>query len=155
MSTDRPRRVAIGADHAAYRYKVSLMEWMREELAGVSVLDCGTHSEAPVDYPDIAAAVANAVRTGEVDRGIVIDHAGIGSTMAANKIRGVRCALCHDEATVLNSRRHNDANVLALGSAVVNVGYARTLVRVWLAAPFEGGRHARRVDKIMALEGSS
>jgi ribose 5-phosphate isomerase B len=96
--------------------------------------------------------VAHAVVRREVDGGIVIDGAGIGSTMAANKVPGVRCALCHDVKTVLNSREHNDANVLALGSGVVNVGLARQMVATWLKTPFAGGRHTRRVAKIMELE---
>jgi len=145
------RVVAIGSDHAGFRLKRQLMEFLTEEL-GLEVRDCGAVSEDPVDYPDIARAVAEEVTSGRAHRGIVVDGAGIGSTMAANKVRGVRCALCHDEGTVVNSRRHNDANMLALGSGVVNPGFARTLVRLWLRTPFDGGRHARRVEKIMRLE---
>ncbi len=145
------KRIAIGADHSAFRYKQLIVEYVGEDL-GYEVLDCGTHSEESVDYPDIARAVALKINRGECERGILIDAAGIGSTMAANKIDGIRCALCHDQMTVENSRRHNDANVLALGSRVVNAGFARTLIRLWLRTPFDGGRHARRVEKIMRLE---
>ena len=116
------------------------------------MIDCGTHSTDAVDYPDIAKAVGEAVATGRAARGVVIDGAGIGSTMAANRVPGVRCALCHDVKTVLNSREHNDANVLARGSGVVNLGLARQMVATWLKTPFGGGRHARRGAKIMELE---
>jgi ribose 5-phosphate isomerase B len=143
--------VAIGADHSAFALKQSLVAYLERELKR-DVLDLGTHSLDSVDYPDIAAAVGDAVVDGRAWRGIVLDGAGIGSTMAANKLAGVRCALCHDDATVVNSRRHNDANVLALGSAIVNPGLARRLVRVWLETPFDGGRHLRRVEKIARLE---
>jgi ribose 5-phosphate isomerase B len=144
-------RIAIGSDHSGYRLKVQLARYLREDL-GYEIEDCGTHGEAPVDYPDIARAVAERIRSGVCSRGVLIDAAGIGSTMAANKVRGIRCALCHDEATARNGRLHNDANVLALGARVVNAGYARTIVRTFLRTEFEGGRHARRVEKIMRLE---
>jgi ribose 5-phosphate isomerase B len=146
-----PRRVAIGADHGGFELKRALARLLTEEL-GYSVQDCGTHSKDAVDYPDLAAAVAREVASGRCARGIVVDAAGIGSTMAANKVPGVRCALCHDDATVLNARRHNDANVLALGAHVVHRGAAARMVRLFLATPFEGGRHERRVRKIMDLE---
>jgi len=145
------KRVAIGADHGGYALKEVLKRFIAEELDW-EVHDCGTHSGEAVDYQDYAAAVARAVASGECGRGIVVDAAGIGSTMAANKIPGVRCALCHDDATVRNAREHNDANVLALGARVVNRGLATRMVRLFLATPFGGGRHERRVQKIMALE---
>ena len=145
------KRVAIGADHGGYALKEVLKRFIAEELDW-EVYDCGTHSGEAVDYPDYAAAVGRAVASGECGRGIVVDAAGIGSTMAANKIPGVRCALCHDDATVRNAREHNDANVLALGARVVNRGLATRMVRLFLATPFGGGRHERRVQKIMALE---
>jgi len=145
------RRVAIGSDHGGYALKEILKAAIAEEL-GWQVHDCGTHSTDAVDYPDFAAAVAREVAGGRAARGIVIDAAGIGSTMAANKIPGVRCALCHDDATVLNAREHNDANLLALGARVVNRGLATRMVRLFLGTPFGGGRHERRVQKIMALE---
>jgi ribose 5-phosphate isomerase B len=145
------RKVAVGADHGGFALKESLKRFLEEELH-VEVVDCGTHSTEPVDYPDIAAAVAREVTSGRCARGIVADAAGIGSTMAANKVAGVRCALCHDLMTVTNSREHNDANVLALGARVVNPGMARRLVQVFLTTAFAGGRHERRVHKIMKLE---
>jgi ribose 5-phosphate isomerase B len=144
-------RVALGADHGGYALKETLKRFLLEEL-GASVVDCGTHSTEAVDYPDIAADVARRVANGSCDRGIVIDGAGIGSSMAANKIPGVRAAVCHDDRTILNSRSHNDANVLCLGSSVVPRGLARRLVRLWLAEPFAGGRHQLRVDKVNALD---
>lgn len=147
-----PRRVAIGADHGGFALKEILRKAIGEEM-GWQVHDCGTHSEEAVDYPDFAAAVAREVASGRAARGIVVDAAGIGSTMAANKIAGVRCALCHDDTTVKNSREHNDANMLALGARIVNRGAAVRLVRLFLSTEFAGGRHERRVKKIMALEG--
>ncbi|MEY4070564.1 MAG: hypothetical protein RL721_1178 [Candidatus Eisenbacteria bacterium] len=146
-----PRRVAIGADHGGFALKEILKRAIVEDL-GWEVHDCGTHSTDAVDYPDLAAAVAREVATGRAARGIVVDAAGIGSTMAANKVAGVRCALCHDDATVLNAREHNDANVLALGARVVHRGAAVRMVRLFLTTDFAGGRHERRVHKIMALE---
>jgi ribose 5-phosphate isomerase B len=116
------------------------------------VHDLGTHSGDAVDYPDFAAAVAREVASGRATLGVVVDTAGIGSSMAANKVAGVRCALCHDDRTVMNAREHNDANVLALGSKVVNRGSAVRMVRLFLGTEFAGGRHARRVQKIMALD---
>jgi len=148
---DPARTVALGGDHGGFALKESLRKFVQGEL-GYAVIDVGTHSTEPVDYPDIARAVGEAVADGRAHRGIVIDGAGIGSTMAANRVPGVRCALCHDVKTVLNSREHNDANVLALGSGVVNVGLARQMVSTWLKTPFAGGRHARRVAKIMELD---
>jgi ribose 5-phosphate isomerase B len=144
-------RVAIGADHGGFALKEILKQAIAEEM-GWQVHDCGTHSTEAVDYPDYAAAVAREVAAGRCARGIVIDAAGIGSTMAANKVDGARCALCHDDATVRNAREHNDANLLALGARVVNRGLAVRMVRLFLTTPFGGGRHERRVRKIMALE---
>lgn len=145
------RRVAIGSDHGGYELKETLRRTLIEE-AEWEVHDCGTHSSTPVDYPDFAAAVAREVAEGRAARGIVVDSAGIGSSMAANKVPGIRCALCHDDVTVLNSREHNDANVLAMGAKVVNRGLAMRMVRLFLSTSFGGGRHERRVQKIMALE---
>lgn len=148
-----PRRVAIGSDHGGFALKEILRKAIADEL-GWDVHDCGTHSGTDaVDYPDFAAAVAREVASGRAARGIVIDAAGIGSTMAANKIAGVRCALCHDDVTVNNAREHNDANMLALGARIVNRGAAVRMVRLFLNTDFAGGRHERRVHKIMALEG--
>ncbi len=145
------KRVAIGADHGGFPLKEILKRAIVDDL-GWEVHDCGTFSTDAVDYPDYAAAVAREVAAGRCARGIVIDAAGIGSTMAANKVPGVRCALCHDDATTVNAREHNDANVMALGARVVNRGLATRLARLFLVTPFAGGRHERRVQKIMALE---
>ena len=145
-------RVAIGADHGGFALKQVLAAYLRDEL-GLEVRDCGTHTTDAVDYPDFAAAVAREVASGRCGRGIVIDAAGIGSTMAANKIAGIRCALCHDDTTALNARQHNDANLMALGARIVNRGLAQRLARLFLTTKFEGGRHERRILKIMALEG--
>ena len=145
-------RVAIGSDHGGFALKEILRRVIADEL-GWEVHDCGTHSTDAVDYPDFAAAVGREVASGRAARGIVIDAAGIGSTMAANKIAGVRCALCHDDTTVLNAREHNDANLLALGARIVNRGAATRMVRLFLTTAFAGGRHERRIHKIMALEG--
>ena len=152
-SGGRPSKavIAVGSDHSAVALKQQIVRFLREEL-GHPVIDCGAPDENPVDYPDIARAVGRAVVAGKAQRGIVIDAMGIGSTMAANKVPGVRCALCHDEATTRNAREHNDANVLALGSKVVNAGQARGLVRLFLTTPHAGGRHARRVAKINQME---
>jgi len=150
MSTTAERRVAIGADHGGFELKCRLIELLGE--LGYEPLDLGTHSGEAVDYPDYAVKVARAVARGEAWRGVMIDGAGIGSAMAANKIPRVRAATCHNEATVINSREHNDANVLVLGSGQVNRGLARRLLRIWLQTPFAGGRHQRRVDKIGALD---
>jgi ribose 5-phosphate isomerase B len=150
-SASAGRRVAIGADHGGFELKEVLKRAIADEM-GWEVLDCGTHSTEAVDYPDYAAAVAREVAAGRAARGVIVDAAGIGSTMAANKISGVRCALCHDDRTASNAREHNDANVLALGSRIVNRGLATRIVRLFLATPFGGGRHERRVNKIMALE---
>ncbi|HYM80164.1 MAG TPA: ribose 5-phosphate isomerase B [Candidatus Limnocylindria bacterium] len=145
------RTVAIGSDHAGFELKEVLRRWLAEEL-GWSVHDCGTHSTAAVDYPDFAAAVAREVASGRSARGIIVDAAGIGSAIAANKIPGARCAVCHDDVTARSSREHNDANLMALGARVVHRGQALRLARLFLTTPFAGGRHERRVRKIMALE---
>jgi ribose 5-phosphate isomerase B len=145
-----PRVVAIAADHGGYELKEQLKGYLRDW--GYTVLDLGTDSTAAVDYPDFAEAVANALARGEAWRGIVIDSAGIGSSIAANKVPGVRAALCYDKATARNSREHNDANVLSLGARMVSAEVAREILAVWLETPFAGGRHQRRVDKIRAIE---
>jgi ribose 5-phosphate isomerase B len=144
-------RVAIGADHGGFALKEMLKGYLSEEL-GYRVKDVGTHSDASCDYPDFALKVARAVAGGECAFGIMIDGAGIGSSMAANKVPGVLAACCHDVKTVLNSREHNNANVLTMGSGVVGRGLARQMVRVWLSTGFGGGRHERRVRKILDLE---
>ncbi|SRR5260221_7675191 len=142
--------VAIGADHGGYALKEILKAYLTG--LGYTLVDCGTHSTDPVDYPDLAYAVARLVSSGEAWRGIVVDGAGIGSAMAANKVPGVRAALCYDHATALNSREHNDANVLTLGAGLIGPNLAQQIAQTWLATAFAGGRHQRRVDKIMDIE---
>lgn len=144
------RTVALGSDHGGFAMKEDLKAYLGE--LGYDVVDCGTNSTAAVDYPDLAYAVARLVSEGRAWRGIVVDGAGIGSCMAANKVPGVRAALCYDHATAVNSREHNDANVLTLGGTLLGPGLARQVVKVWLETEFGGGRHARRVDKIMQIE---
>jgi ribose 5-phosphate isomerase B len=144
------RKVAIGADHGGYPLKEELTSFLGE--LGYAVTDCGTHSPTAVDYPDFAYAVARLVADGRAWRGIVVDGAGIGSCMVANKVPGVRAALCYDHASAVNSREHNDANVLTLGGLLIGRALARQIVQVWLETDFGGGRHGRRVDKIMAIE---
>lgn len=145
-----PRRaVAIGADHGGFAAKEDLRGHL--ESLGFVVLDVGTHSPDPCDYPDIAERVARAVAEGRASEGIVIDGAGIGSAIAANKVRGIRAAKCDSLFDVRNSREHNHANVLSLGARIER-GAMREMVRVWLDTPFGGDRHARRVAKIQALE---
>lgn len=143
-------RVALGADHGGFALKEALVTRVRE--LGHEPVDVGTHSTEAVDYPDFALAVAQAVARGDCARGIVVDAAGLGSCMVANKVAGVRAATCHDEASARNSREHNDANVLSLGARALHPGHAKRIVQVWLATPFAGGRHQRRVDKIAALD---
>jgi len=142
--------IAIGADHGGYELKEMLKGTLGE--LGYSVVDCGTDSTNSVDYPDFAFAVAQLVARGGAWRGIVVDGAGIGSCMAANKVPGVRAGLCYDQATAANSREHNDANVLTLGAGLIGPNLARQIVKTWLETPFGGGRHARRVNKIMEIE---
>jgi ribose 5-phosphate isomerase B len=150
LAAGADRRVAIGADHGGFALKKQLLELLAE--LGWEAWDVGTHCTAAVDYPDYAVKVARAVARGEAWRGIMIDGAGIGSAMAANKVPGVRAATVHNETTAVNSREHNDANVLVLGSGQVNRGLARRIVRIWLETDFAGGRHQQRVDKIVALD---
>ncbi|UCH11770.1 MAG: ribose 5-phosphate isomerase B [Fidelibacterota bacterium] len=142
--------VAIGADHGGFDMKGMLMEYLKEQ--GYSVVDCGTEGTASVDYPDFAFAVARLVELGEAWRGIIMDCAGIGSCMVANKVPGVRAAMCYDISTAINSREHNDANVLTLGAGLIGANLARQIVKAWLETPASGGRHARRVKKIMDFE---
>jgi len=144
------RVVAIGADHGGFELKELLKSHLRDW--GYRVLDLGTTGTEAVDYPDFAEAVGKAVALGEVQLGIVLDSAGIGSSIAANKVPGVRAALCYDRATARNSREHNDANVLTLGAKLTSPEAAREIAAVWLSTPFAGGRHQRRVDKIRSIE---
>lgn len=144
------RVVAIGADHGGFDLKEELKRYLAQW--GYKVLDVGTFNRDAVDYPDFAEAVANAVVRGDAWRGVVIDTAGIGSSIAANKVPGARAALCYDRATARNSREHNDANILSLGARLIPAEVAREVVAVWLETAFAGGRHQRRVEKIRAIE---
>jgi len=144
------RTVAIGTDHGGVDLKEILKQFLTEK--GYPVTDCGTHTKDSVDYPDIALDVAERVASGEVWRGVIIDGAGIGSCMAANKVPGVRAAMCYDYATAVNSREHNNANVLTLGAGLIGINLAKQILETWLSTDFGGDRHARRVDKITAIE---
>jgi ribose 5-phosphate isomerase B len=143
-------RVAIGADHAGFPLKQHLIAILTR--LGHEVDDRGTHSETPVDYPPICADVARIVAAGSADRGVVIGGSGQGEQISANKVHGIRAALCNDLYTAHMSRAHNDANVLALGGRIVAFGLAEEILTVWLSTAFEGGRHQRRVDQIMEIE---
>ena len=136
-------RVALGADHAGVAYKARVAAWLRAR--GHEVMDFGTEGDAPVDYPRFVRPVAEAVASGECERGVVLGGSGNGEAMAANRVRGVRCALCWDEESARLSRAHNDANVLALGERVLDWPTVERILEVWLSTDFEGGRHARRI----------
>lgn len=144
--------VAIGTDHGGVDLKIALKADLSEQ--GYEVIDCGTDTKEAVDYPDIALAVSQLVASGKAWRGVVIDGAGIGSCMSANKVPGVRAAMCYDISTALNSREHNDANVLTLGAGLIGTAIAKAILKTWLATDFGGGRHATRVNKIIAIEKS-
>lgn len=142
--------IALGADHGGFAMKETLKGYLQE--LGYTVKDCGTFSSESVDYPDFAYAVAKLVSEGQAWRGIMIDGAGIGSCMVANKVPGVRASMCYDLSTAVNSREHNDANVLTLGGRLIGENLAKQIVKTWLETKFAGGRHERRVDKIMSVE---
>jgi ribose 5-phosphate isomerase B len=143
-------RIAIGADHAGFPLKEHLKGTLKR--LGHLVEDHGTDSEASVDYPPICLAVARAVAAGHADRGIVLGGSGQGEQIAANKVPGIRAALCNDLYTARMSREHNDANVLSIGGRIVAGGLADEIVALWLRTPFEGGRHQRRLEQIAAAE---
>ena len=143
-------RIAIGSDHAGYELKQHLIGVLA--VVGHDVDDLGTHSTDSVDYPPICAAVGRAVRDGGADFGVVIGGSGQGEQLAANKVRGVRAALCNELYTARMARAHNDANVLSIGARVVGIGLAEEILAVFLATPFEGGRHERRVQQLATLE---
>ena len=143
-------RIALGSDHAGYVLKTALAKHLLDQ--GHDVLDLGTDSEESVDYPRFCAAVGRAVVTGEADLGIVMGGSGQGEAIAANKVRGVRAALCLDEFTARLAREHNDANVLSLGGRILAEFYAMQIVDVFLTTEFEGGRHVARVEQIAEIE---
>ena len=143
-------RIAIGSDHRGKALRAKLIEFLQR--LGQEVVDVDAHDRQDVDYPDIAATVARKVAAREVDRGILVCGTGLGMCIAANKIPGVRAAPCHDDVTAEVSRRHNDLNVLCLSGDMLGEKLANRLVEIWLKTPFEGGRHARRIEKIDAIE---
>lgn len=144
------KTLALGADHGGYRLKEALKPVL--EGLGLTIRDVGVHDEKPADYPDVALEVAELVASGAASRGILIDGAGIGSAIAANKVPGIRAALCYDKPSARNSREHNDSNVLTLGARLLTESQAEDVVRTWLATPFAGGRHQARVRKIADIE---
>lgn len=148
--TDPARSVGLGADHGGFELKNLLKAYLGE--LGYTVTDVGCFSPEAVDYPDLAYAVARLVADGRVAAGIIIDGAGIGSAMVANKVPGVRAALCYDLSSAFNSREHNHANVLTLGAGLIGPSLARQIVKTWLETPWGAGRHAQRVAKIIQVE---
>ncbi|WP_277998712.1 ribose 5-phosphate isomerase B [Moorella sulfitireducens (nom. illeg.)] len=145
-------RVALGSDHGGFHLKAVIKEYLDRQ--GIANYDFGTYDAGAVDYPDFARKVAEAVASGEYDRGILCCGTGIGVCIAANKVPGIRAAHCHDTFSARASREHNDANILTMGERVVGPGLALEIVATWLEAGFSGGRHARRVAKISAIEAS-
>jgi ribose 5-phosphate isomerase B len=144
------KTIAMGADHGGYLLKEALKPIL--EGLGLEVRDVGVYDEKPADYPDLALMVAELVASGTAARGVLIDGAGIGSSIAANKVPGVRAALCYDKASARNSREHNDSNVLTLGARLLTQTQAEDVLRTWIATPFAGGRHQARVQKILDIE---
>ncbi len=143
-------KISIACDHGAYELKERLKAHLLDQ--GHQVADCGTDSAESCDYPDFGIAAAKLVADGTCERGVVLCTTGIGMSMAANKVRGVRCALCHEPLSAEMTRRHNDANVLAMGAGVTGGNLAERILDVFLSTDFEGGRHQRRVDKVMEAE---
>ncbi|MFA8438345.1 ribose 5-phosphate isomerase B [Pueribacillus sp. YX66] len=143
-------KVAIGSDHGGFTLKLEIKKLL-EEL-NIEYDDVGCHDESSVDYPDFAIPVAEKVANGEADRGIVICGTGIGVSISANKVKGIRCALVHDVFSAKATREHNDSNVLAMGERVIGPGLAREIAKTWLESEYEGGRHERRVNKIKQYE---
>jgi len=139
-------KIGIGSDHAGYRYKEEIKKYLTN--LGHEVKDFGTNSEMTVDYPAFIRPVAEAVARGEVERGVVLGGSGNGEAMVANRVRGVRCALCWNDESARFGRQHNDANVISLGQRMISLEIALTLVQIWLDTPFEGGRHIRRIQMI-------
>ena len=143
-------KIAIGSDHGGYDLKEQVKTWLQE--MGHEVEDFGCHGKESCDYPDFGAAAARAVASGQCEKGVVICTTGIGISMTANKVKGIRCALCGDPWSAEMTRRHNDANMLAMGAGVVGPQLARQILEAFLTHDFEGGRHQRRVDKLMAVD---
>lgn len=151
MSKEFVKNIAIGADHGAFAAKEALKAAL--SIAGYKLVDVGTSDgTTKVDYPDFAVMVARKVAAGECDRGIMLDAAGIGSSMVCNKVKGIRAALCWSNKTIVNSRAHNNANVLTLGTDQHSIAEICAMAKLWLETPFEGGRHWPRINKMMAVE---
>jgi len=150
MSKEQVKNIALGADHGAFELKEKLKTYLG--VIGYKIIDVGTDSKLPVDYPDFAYKVAKKVVSGECDRGIMLDGAGIGSSMVCNKVKGIRAALCWSPKTIVNSRQHNNANVLTMGSAQHDETDVFSMVKLWLETDFEGGRHWPRINKMMSIE---
>lgn len=149
-SASPAQTIALGSDHGGFALKEKLKPIFKE--LALDIRDVGVHEEKPADYPDIARQVAEMVARGEAARGVIIDGAGIGSAIVANKFPGIRAALCYDKASARNSREHNDSNVLTLGGRLLTASLAEDVLRVWLTTPFAGGRHAARIQKITEIE---
>jgi len=146
----RQLKVALGSDHRGLVLKNQIKDYLCE--LGHTVVDCGADEGRASDYPDVALSVSEKIARKMCDFGVLIDAVGVGSAIAANKVRGIRAAVCHDVESARSSRLHNDANVLSLGAGFVNRGLARRMVRIWLETPFEGGRHVPRIEKIAKIE---
>lgn len=148
---DQIKRIALGADHGSFETKELLKAYL--QTAGYTVVDVGTNNSiTKVDYPDFALAVSRKVVSGECERGIMLDAAGIGSSMVCNKVHGIRAALCWSVRTIVNSREHNNANVLTMGTAQHTAGEICSMAKLWLETRFEGGRHWPRINKMMSIE---
>ena len=143
-------KIAVACDHGGYRLKNVLMEEMVKQ--GYEVIDFGTYSEESCDYPDFAAKAAKAVASGDCDKGVVVRGTGIGVSITANKVKGIRCALVHDVFSAKATRAHNDTNMLAMGQRVIGEGLALEILNAWLHTDYEGGRHDARIEKMMKLE---
>jgi ribose 5-phosphate isomerase B len=149
-TTEKVLRVALGSDHGGFEAKETLKRYLGS--LGYRIVDVGTYDKDSVDYPDFAVKVARKVASGECERGIMVDGAGIGSAMVCNKVRGIRAAMCYNEKTVVNSREHNNANVLTLGGPLHPAGELCSMAKLWLETRFAGGRHWPRINKMMAAE---
>jgi len=143
-------KISIGSDHAGFQYKQRIVDYLKE--LDHEVIDVGTHSSEPTDYPLYIIPAAEAVASGAAERGIVVGGSGNGEAIAANKVKGIRCALCWNDETAEYSRLHNDANVLSIGQRMVSIEIALRIVKIWLETPFEGGRHQPRIDEINRYE---
>lgn len=146
LSKTQQMRIAIASDHAGFRYKMTLAQYLG--TLGHDVVDFGTNSDKPVDYPDFVKPAADSVAQGNCDRGIVLGGSGNGEAIAANRVRGVRCAVCWNEETARLARMHNDANMISLGQRLIPEDVARRIVDTWLSTPFQGGHHVQRIEKL-------